>query len=110
MATDALGIPLVVGQRVIYAFAWNLLAELRVGTLVKVYPVPVIRADKHRAAEHAANLCDRRPHRGRRDPARGGGGVATPEPGAMTEVAFASARRCSAGDTFSQRVFAGHRG
>ncbi len=45
MTTDILGVPLVVGQRVLYAFAWNLLAELRVGTLVRVDPVPVIRAD-----------------------------------------------------------------
>lgn len=44
MTTDVFGVPLAVGQRVLYATAWNLLAELRVGTLIRVYPVPVIRA------------------------------------------------------------------
>jgi hypothetical protein len=45
VTTDVFGVPLISASAYLYAFAWNLLAELRVGTLVQVYPVPVVRAD-----------------------------------------------------------------
>jgi hypothetical protein len=45
MLTDVFGVPLVVGQRVLYATAWGMFAELRLGTIVAVDQVPVVRSD-----------------------------------------------------------------
>jgi hypothetical protein len=44
MLVDVFGVPLAAGQRVLYATAWNMFAELRVGTLLAVEPVPVVRS------------------------------------------------------------------
>jgi hypothetical protein len=38
----------LLGNRVLYALAWSLVAEIRFGMLLKCYPVPVVRAESTR--------------------------------------------------------------
>ena len=45
MLTDVFGVPLEVGQRVLYAATWHHYAALHVGTLIALVPTPVVQPD-----------------------------------------------------------------